>query len=259
MSTLDICDTRLGTGRPKAIVPIMGGDACALMAEAEAAVSAGAEIVEWRVDYFSDLASLTSVRDAATRLVTALPVPLIATLRTASQGGRVGLSEDAYADVVRTLVDANPALVDIEMASGDACVRDLVAYAHERGVRTIVSHHDFAQTPATDEMVRLLREMAGLGADVAKLAVMATCAQDSLRLMEATCQADSALSIPVITLAMGEAGTITRLVGESFGSVATFCAVTAASAPGQVALAQALPLMESLHDVLTDGRTPKES
>ena len=258
MPTLDISGTFLGIGRPKAIVPIMEADAKTLSEKACEAVKAGADIIEWRVDYFRDL-SPVSLKDAGAKLKDATSVPIIATLRTVSQGGRADVTDDSYEGIVGTLIESAPDLVDIEGTCGDYRTHKLVGYAHKHGVRALISHHDFTATPAIPEMIRLLCSMAARGADVAKLAVMATDASDPLRLMEATIRATELVQVPLVTLAMGEAGAITRLAGESFGSAATFCALSKASAPGQIPLGRAIHAMDALHEALAESIGTKES
>ena len=73
------------------------------------------------------------------------------------------------------------------------------------------------------------------GADVAKLAVMPGDAADAARLLQATAQAAARRpETPLITMAMGPAGAVTRLCGGAFGVCASFGAMGgAASAPGQ--------------------------
>ncbi|MFR0554431.1 type I 3-dehydroquinate dehydratase [Loigolactobacillus coryniformis subsp. coryniformis] len=75
---------------------------------------------------------------------------------------------------------------------------------------------------------------------------MPSSAQDVLNLLQATLTATQQQTQPVITMAMGQLGQITRLAGGTFGSAVTFATVAAASAPGQLPLAtlqQILPLL----------------
>ncbi len=84
-------------------------------------------------------------------------------------------------------------------------------------------------------MVDLLVSMANAGADIAKLAVMPQSPADGARLLQATAKAAARRpETPLITMAMGAAGAVTRLCGGAFGVCASFGAVGgAASAPGQ--------------------------
>jgi 3-dehydroquinate dehydratase-1 len=61
--------------------------------------------------------------------------------------------------------------------------------------------------------------------------------QDVHRLLGATLRASERLAIPVISMSMGGLGAVTRLCGGVFGSALTFAVGSAASAPGQVPIA----------------------
>ena len=73
-----------------------------------------------------------------------------------------------------------------------------------------------------------------LGADIAKVAVMPRAMDDVLTLLQATLQASRTLEIPVVSMAMGGLGTLTRVCGWAFGSAMTFAVGDGISAPGQM-------------------------
>lgn len=249
MAVIDIKGVRIGEGRPKAIVSLMDETLDALLDKAERAVAAGAEILEWRADFYPDITCTALAIDVCSALVEALPqTPLIFTLRSKGQGGQLELDDEAYAALVRAVAACGaPDLIDIELRLGDEMVRELVQLAQAAGVRAIVSHHDFEATPETEAMTELLVHMASLGADIPKLAVTPLNAQDPLRLMRATAQAREQVDVPLMTMSMGTAGQRTRLSGEVFGSTMTFCALGKPSAPGQVELQTALSTMDAIH------------
>ena len=88
------------------------------------------------------------------------------------------------------------------------------------------------------------------GADIAKVATMARAQSDAFELMRATAVCARADEGPLVAMAMGKEGVITRLAGETFGSALTFCSVSGTSAPGQVELAEARRIINLLHDAL---------
>ena len=117
-------------------------------------------------------------------------------------------------------------------------VADFAKNAAARGVKVIMSNHDFHKTPAKDEIIYRLRRMQELGADIPKIALMPTCRQDVLTVLSATVDmAEKYADRPIITMSMGKTGVTSRLTGEAFGSAATFGAVKTASAPGQISVA----------------------
>lgn len=253
MGVLRIKGVTLGEGRPKTIVSLMGKRKEELLSMARRAVDAGADMLELRADFAQDVHDHGAVAAFASAIASELShTPLVFTFRSVGQGGHVELSTSAYAKLLRTVVTSGAIdVVDVEATRGDDVAAKLVRIALEAGVHTIVSYHDFKKTPDTAWMVSELTHMVDLGASIPKLAVMAHDVTDCLRLMEATAQATSVLDVPIITMAMGASGVLSRLTGEAFGSAATFCSLDAASAPGQVELTLARTTLDGLHVALT--------
>jgi 3-dehydroquinate dehydratase-1 len=73
---------------------------------------------------------------------------------------------------------------------------------------------------------------------------------DVVTLLAATERASRELRIPLITMAMGSLGVVTRVFGGMFGSALTFAAGTKTSAPGQ------LPI-ETLREILDAARSKR--
>ena len=88
--------------------------------------------------------------------------------------------------------------------------------------------------------------MEEAGANVAKVACMPSTPGDTLTLLQATWEASQKMSIPLITMSMGQIGAVSRAVGGLFGSAATFATVGAASAPGQMPVDELKPVLEAL-------------
>lgn len=247
MQTIRVRGVELGSGPPKVIVPLTGATAADLDAQAAAVVGAVPDLVEWRLDLLADHDPASAV-EVGRRLVARLGgLPLLVTFRTAAEGGGADLTPRAYADLYRAVVGAGLAdLVDVEVMLPEATVREVVALAHGAGVAVVASNHDVAATPEVAELLRRLALMRDLGADVLKVAVMPRDGGDVLRLLEATWQARE-LGRPLVTVAMGQVGVVSRLAGGVFGSAATFGMVDHASAPGQVDVAALRAALALLH------------
>ena len=90
--------------------------------------------------------------------------------------------------------------------------------------------------------------MQELDADIPKIAVMPTNAQDVITLMDATNTMKTQYADrPIITVSMAGKGVISRLTGEVFGSAFTFGAGTDISAPGQMPVSELKTVLEILH------------
>ena len=178
--------------------------------------------------------------------------PILFTFRTANEGGEKAIEPAAYAELNKRaaatgLID----LVDVEAFTGDEVVRDIIESAHESGVVVVASNHDFEKTPEKDEIVRRLRKMQELGADIPKIAVMPQSRKDVLTLLSATEEmASKYADRPIITMSMSATGLISRLCGECFGSALTFGAVGKASAPGQMNASDLSEILNLIHTSL---------
>jgi len=176
--------------------------------------AADADMVEMRLDTVRD-----PDVDAA---LLGRRVPVILTCRRRSEGGRFDGSEDERRGVLLRALDAGAEFVDLEWQAGfDEVIR-------ARGGRQIVlSHHDFGAVPA--DLAARLDAMLATGAEVVKLAVMASRLGDCLPLLELGRRHRDRR---IVLLAMGEAGLATRAFAARFGSCWTYAGD--AVAPGQV-------------------------
>nr|WP_317401455.1 type I 3-dehydroquinate dehydratase [uncultured Gemmiger sp.] len=228
---------RATAGSCKVIVPLTAPTAAELAGLAITAAEA-ADLLEVRLDALETLTPRTAAQALAAVRRAAPKRAILATVRTAREGGPADLTAEAYAALLRGLCDeANGGfdLLDVEFSVGKHLRETLLDAAHQAGAAVVFSCHDFARTPETEAMADLLVSMADAGADVAKLAVMPQCPADAARLLEATARAAALRpETPLITMAMGAMGAVTRLCGGAFGVCASFGAMGgAASAPGQ--------------------------
>lgn len=235
---LEVRGVRFGGGRPAVIVPLTGTDAAELGAQADAVRAAGPDLVEWRVDLATGLGDLDDVVATGHLLVDRLGgLPLLVTIRSRAEGGAADPPGPAYLATLTALVRAGVAdLVDVEVAAPDEVVAAALATARAAGVAVVASRHHVAGTPPRAALVATLRAMAERGADVCKVAVTPASVDDVLELLAACRTASLELDRPVIAIAMGELGVVSRLAGGVFGSAATFATVAGASAPGQLDL-----------------------
>ncbi len=163
------------------------------------------------------------------------PIPLLVTVRSRAEGGGAGWDDATREAVLLAAIQSGSvALVDVELAAPEPMRQRIVAAARTQGVGVIVSAHDLISTPPDDELGARLAALIAAGGDVAKLAVMANTPEDALRLLRATARAHATRAMPLITMAMGPLGSITRIVGPSFGSVLAFATIGPSSAPGQL-------------------------
>jgi 3-dehydroquinate dehydratase I len=225
---------------PIVCTPLVGRDAEALVAEARKVVAKGPDIIEWRVDYFRSIADTAAVVAVAQKIRNeAAGIPILFTRRSTKEGGEpIALDEEGvvslYAAVCASkLVD----LVDFEAGNDATHVQAVRANARESGRKLVLSYHNFSYTPGLEQLNQRFLEAERLGADVAKVAVMPRDLDDVLRLLASTLESSRKLRIPLISMAMGGFGSVTRMLGGVFGSALSFAVGETASAPGQVPIA----------------------
>ena len=252
-SWVEVRGVRIGEGIPKICVPIVGTTRDEILAAAKSFESVKKDVVEWRADWFEGVFDFAQVEAVLKELRRVLGnTPILFTFRTSNEGGEKAIEPAAYAELNKRaaatgLID----LVDVEAFTGDEVVRDIIESAHESGVVVVASNHDFEKTPEKDEIVRRLRKMQELGADIPKIAVMPQSRKDVLTLLSATEEMVSEYADrPIITMSMSATGLISRLCGECFGSALTFGAVGKASAPGQMNASDLSEILNLIHTSL---------
>lgn len=271
-------------GLPAVAVSLTGPSLAQARTQAHSAVGAGADVLELRVDLLEETGAVAAPEplDAATAAAQVLEclrglgeiiaadgadagagAPLLLTCRTAAEGGRARLDDTAYAALLRSILDGltdwtperRPAAIDVEVQRG--CLPQICAQAHALDIDVVASFHDFEATPADEALEEVLARMAREGADLAKIAVWPTTADDVARLLGVCARATAGagegadLGVPVAAMSMGALGAVSR-VAPAFGSALTFAVVpdeqgqSRASAPGQLPLQDVRRCLELL-------------
>lgn len=253
MYPVKVRNVEIGSGIPKICVPIVEVTREKILSSAADIIRIGADVVEWRADWYEDIFDFTKAEETLKELRKVLgETPLLFTFRTVKEGGEKQAAADIYVDLnIKTIETGYADLVDVEIFTGDEAVKRVVKTAHGRGVKVIASNHDFQKTPEKEEIVSRLCRMQELGADIPKIAVMPRNKKDVLTLLAAT---EEMVSVhadrPIITMSMAGAGVISRLCGEVFGSALTFGSAGKASAPGQMKAEDLRTVLELLHNNL---------
>ncbi|ACZ75681.1 MULTISPECIES: type I 3-dehydroquinate dehydratase [Dickeya] len=251
MNTVTVKNVVIGEGAPKIIVSLMGKEVSSVESEAHYYRDFDFDILEWRIDHFNSVDNIDSVLDAAHKLRTIIrEKPILFTFRTAKEGGEKEIAPQAYIALNKRMIDSGLVdMIDLELFTGDQLVSDTIAHAHAKGVKVVMSNHDFHKTPPKEEIVKRLCKMQELGADIPKIALMPQSKNDVLTLLLAAQEmSEKYADRPIITMSMSKAGVISRLAGEVFGSAATFGALKKASAPGQIAIKDLRDVLRILHE-----------
>jgi len=242
----------LKPGRPKVAVPIVSKMPIDIIAECENIKKLPCDIIEWRADYYlsavTDIDAHLQDKHAYLDMIKILDdieyiaadKPVIFTLRSRSQGGEISLTKQQLESIYGIAAQSQlPHLIDIELYDADGMLdeewlRRQIDMIHSHGGKVILSHHDFEKMPQPAQLVETVKRMYALGADVCKVAAMAESKKDAETLLKVTALLNKNNIGPLVTMAMGEYGKVTRVAGGRYGSCVTFAAGSAQSAPGQV-------------------------
>ena len=93
-------------------------------------------------------------------------------------------------------------------------------------------------TPEQQEIENRLLKQDQMGADILKIAVMPKSKQDVFTLMNATLAVSQKSQKPLLTMSMGQLGTISRVSTANMGGSLSFGMIGEASAPGQIDVTQ---------------------
>ena len=249
--TIKIKDVTIGEGLPKICVPMVGETISELLEEANFLKELDLDVIEWRVDFFNDVTNIDKVKQALQAIKEVLvEKPIIFTFRSAKEGGQKQVSSSFYVELNKVIAESKLVeVIDVELFNDEKDVKALVEVAHANGAFVIISNHDFHKTPEKQEIISRLRKAQELGGDLPKIAVMPTCAEDVITLLDATrIMSEEYANGPIITMSMAGKGIISRLSGELFGSALTFGAAKKVSAPGQISVVELRKSIELLHN-----------
>lgn len=224
----------LGGPEPVITVPITAQTLDGVREQWQDAVEAGADLVEWRLDYLEGLENLLpEVHDVADQCRRQWGIPVLATIRTAAEGGNFD-QMDAYLAFTSFLSEWADA-VDVEVDRLGS--RDLIAEMKTK-VPVVASFHQYAHAPNAPLIKGLLSRMADTSAHVVKIAWMTSDADDVIQVSDAAAWAAENIAVPAVVIGMGEAGVTTRLGQAAQQAAFAFATAGDASAPGQPTVAE---------------------
>lgn len=233
---IEIRNTIIGGEKLCICLPMVSPALNDLLDEAKELVQRSPDLLEWRVDAFSNYSDKGACLDALRLLREIIgAIPLIFTCRSSKEGGIQEISqEERQTLVIEAMSTGHVDIVDVELDNDDNFLNAILNGAKETGVTLILSHHNFTETPPESIISDVLLRAQERGADIAKIAVMPNSYSDVLTLLSATNSLrGGAINVPMITISMGAKGGVSRLAGGLFGSDVTFAAGLESSAPGQ--------------------------
>ena len=220
-----------GTPLDKVCVAITARSPAAMIERAAAALGANG-FLELRLDSLPDpmllpplLANLRTQRPEAR---------LIATCRRTEAGGGFHGSLAGELAVLEAASRAGCSIADLALESADAMHLDQHRIFREAlraaGTALLLSYHDYT---GTRDLALNLARLTRYQPDLVKIVSTAVHLSDNLAMLALL---SARHSLPMIGMAMGEAGTVSRVLGPRAGSLFTFAAADDGepTAPGQL-------------------------
>jgi len=229
-------------------IPLISENESALFEEAEKAVMSQVDFLEWRRDYFrpGDILTVNEEMKILKKLKEMKGSPgIIYTFRSHKEGG-------AYVtpDQVRLEAIGNAGVIadyaDIELKNEQAFINGVKQALKNSGCGLILSHHQFKKTPHRKEIKEIYDAMENQEADVLKLAVTPSSEEDIRQLINISLKKNESTEKPLIAIAMGALGGITRVAPELCGGSLTYVAGSGKTAPGQLNFEEIMILRNSL-------------
>ncbi len=184
------------------------------------------DIVEFRLD-----ALLQETSSELNRCMEdiAQHLPVLITARAISEGGAQELSTDQRSALLRKFA-THASLFDIEIASMTT-MRAIQDELKSQGLLSVLSAHNFQQTPAPSVIRELIGKAELNKADIAKFAVF----HNSLADLHSTAHLmQDCFPLPVSVMGMGDLAPVSRVLYAQLGSVLNYGYIgTQATAPGQ--------------------------
>ena len=176
---------------------------------------------------------------AALNLVKKYLSRCICTLRPRSEGGKFSGSEKNRISILKLIAEYNPHLLDIEYNTIKQN-KDLYKYLKNTKTNLLISWHDFAKTPSLSFLKSMRKKMAKFSKNI-KIVTTARSIKDTLDILSLyKFQSNTNL----IAFAMGDYGSMSRILCTQLGSPYTYVSPGNPIAPGQFSLDEIKSIFE---------------
>ena len=155
----------------------------------------------------------------------------VCTLRPIREGGKFSSSEKNRISITKLIAEYDPFLLDIEYETLRKN-KSLQRYLKNTNTSTLVSWHNFKQTPTISILKKKLLEMKKFSNNV-KIVTMAKSIYDGSRILALY---NNSKNVKLIAFSMGNFGRMSRLLCLLLGSPYTYVSLGKPIAPGQFSL-----------------------
>jgi len=173
-----------------------------------------ADLIEVRLDSLKKHELLQTIRQCTEK-------PLIATNKNVAEHGKFVGTETERRKILLDAARSGFDYVDVDLSIPD--INGFLEILQDVGVKTVVSFHDFEETPSLQRLSMVFERQIVFGADVCKIVTTAKHIEDNLTVLRFVSEA--AKKAKVVCFAMGELGKTSRLLSPAFGAFFTFASI----------------------------------
>lgn len=186
-----------------------------MMKAADKCKSLGADIIEVRLDRLKEPLSSTTL-ESLLKLKEKTGLSTVLTLRPKWEGGNFEGDEESRLEILKGAIETGFDYIDLEIKMDEKKRDGLIANAKKSGVITIVSYHNYQETPSWKEIFNKIKECADTGADIAKVVYYNKSIGDALNVLKAGSAAKN-IDHNFTAMGMGPYGHITRILAPAIG------------------------------------------
>jgi 3-dehydroquinate dehydratase-1 len=238
-------------------IPIKSGDFKQNETIINSVLKENPDFIELRFDYIDNLQYINE--NFVKKLLNLIQpnIPAIFTFRDYSEGGQIKISNEERLKLLKTLVQAQPEYLDIEMNSAQFTLEEIIFLAVQNKVNLVFSYHNFKKTPTYEEgftiidsfmnklINKLIIDSKIVRQSIYKVIFTALNFEDNLISLD-LCKTFSKDGHKIICFCMGEPGIISRLFCVKVGSFLTYASLEDKTAPGQININK----MKKVYDLL---------
>ena len=138
-------------------------------------------------------------------------------------------------------------MIDIDAYNPD--LKSLVKAAKRKRVKTEVSYHEFERMTDRNQIAEMFLKLEKTGADILKVACFASEEMDTYSILEgAAAYSQLKGAKPIVAIAMGQEGQVSRICAGDFGSVISYACGSVPTAPGQFNARQLSKYMDKYYE-----------
>lgn len=183
------------------------------------------QIIEWCVDGFSDVEKLS--KDEFTKL--------LLRVKKLCRGKKLIIDYKGDEVLVNRFLRWSMEKADIvDVDWENTQLERLIREARRKRTKVLISYHNFDHMLSRNEIAETYLRLERLGGDILKIACMANTEADTYDLLEgASAYSQLGRSKPIVAIAMGEEGQVSRICAGDFGSTISYSCGRIKTAPGQ--------------------------